>query len=290
MSATNYTNIAIYKKASISTLHYRYVNVYNGGRNEVKSGMYIKKLAQLTGVSTRTLRYYDEIGLLVPIKDPQTQYRIYTQEHIDKLQQILFFKEFDMPLDVIKDIMHSPDFDQIEALLSHKELLKKKQQRIENLVKLIDRTINSFKGESTMTNEEKFELFKEKLIEENEEKYGEELREKYDEQTIMESYGKIKELTEEQYKAVQELEHNLFERLKEAMEDGDPSSSVAAEVAELHKRWLSFYWAKYTKEAHVGLAQMYSLDERFITYYDSRVGEGATAFLIAAIENYVSAK
>ena len=141
-----------------------------------------------------------------------------------------------------------------------------------------------------MTNEEKFELFKEKLIEENEEKYGEELREKYDEQTIMESYGKIKELTEEQYKAVQELEHNLFERLKEAMEDGDPSSSVAAEVAELHKRWLSFYWAKYTKEAHVGLAQMYSFDERFITYYDSRVGEGATAFLIAAIENYVSAK
>lgn len=250
--------------------------------------MYIKKLAQLTGVSTRTLRYYDEIGLLKPIKDPQTQYRIYTQEHIDKLQQILFFKEFDLPLDVIKNILHAPHFNQIEALKNHKDLLNKKQQRIEQLIKLIDRTIDSLEGASKMSNEEKFELFKEKMIEDNEAQYGEELREKYDEESIIGSYEKVKNLTEEQYAAVQELERNLLERLKEAMDLGDPSSSVAAEVAELHKRWLSFYWAKYTKEAHVGLAQMYRVDERFTAYYDSKVGEGATAFLVAAIENYAS--
>lgn len=139
-----------------------------------------------------------------------------------------------------------------------------------------------------MSNEEKFELFKEKMIEDNEAQYGEELREKYDEESIIGSYEKVKNLTEEQYAAVQELERNLLERLKEAMDLGDPSSSVAAEVAELHKRWLSFYWAKYTKEAHVGLAQMYRVDERFTAYYDSKVGEGATAFLVAAIENYAS--
>lgn len=252
--------------------------------------MYIKRLAQLTGVSTRTLRYYDEIGLLEPEKDPQTKYRMYTQEHIDKLQQILFFKEFDLPLEVIKDILDAPNFNQKEALMNHRHLLKKKQQRIKQLVELIDRTNDSLEGESDMSNEEKFEVFKEKLIEENEAKYGEELREKYDEQSILESYGKIKELTEEQYAAVHELERNLLERLKEAMAVGEPSSSVAAEVAELHKRWLSFYWLKYTKEAHAGLAQMYMADERFVAYYDSKAGEGATAFLVAAIEHYTGSK
>ena len=268
------------------TLPSRYVNVYNESRNEVSNEMYIKELAQLTGVSTRTLRYYDEIGLLKPIKDPQTQYRKYTQAHIDKLQQILFFKEFDLPLVVIKEIIHAPNFDQKEALINHKELLIKKQQRIKKLVELIDRTIDSLEGESSMSNEEKFKLFKEKLIKDNEAKYGEELREKYSEWSIMESYGKIKDLTEEQYAAVNELERNLFERLKEAMELGDASSHVAAEVAELHKRWLSFYWTKYTKEAHLGLEQMYKYDERFTAYYDQNVAKGATEFLAAAIVHY----
>lgn len=252
--------------------------------------MYIKKLAQLTGVSTRTLRYYDEIGLLVPVKDPQTQYRLYAQEHIDQLQQILFLKEFDLPLEVIKGILHSPNFNQVEALKNHQELLKKKKQRIERLVKLIDRTIDSLEGERTMTNEEKFELFKEKLIADNEAQYGEELRVKFNEQSISESYGKMRDLTEAQYRAANELEQNLFERLKEALEIGEASSSVAAEVAELHKRWLSFYWAKYTKEAHLGLAQMYRFDERFIAYYDERVGERATFFLVEAIEHYANRK
>ena len=252
--------------------------------------MYIKELAELSGVSTRTLRYYDEIGLLVPEKEPQSKYRIYRQEHIDKLHQILFCREFDLPLEEIKQILDAPNFDQVEVLKKHKSLLRKKHEQLERMMELIDKTINSLKGEIEMSNEEKFVLFKEKLIEDNEQQYGQEIREKYGEESVMASYGKIKELTEEQFEAVKQLEQNLLSRLQEAMEVGDSKSAIAAEVAEMHKRWLSFYWAKYTKEAHVGLAQMYRYDERFIDYYDSRVQEGATKFLVAAIEHYATIK
>ena len=96
----------------------------------------------------------------------------------------------------------------------------------------------------------------------------------------------VKNMTEEQYEAAQQLEKMLLERLGEAMEEGDPTSELALEVAELHKRWLSFYWPKYTKEAHLGLAQIYLADERFITYYDSRVAQNATQFLTACIAHF----
>ena len=102
-----------------------------------------------------------------------------------------------------------------------------------------------------MTNEQKFEKFKEQLINENEQKFGQEIREKYGENEILSSYGKIKNMTEEQYEAAQQLESQLFIRLKEAMEQGNVKSETSMEVVELHKRWLSFYWTKYTKDAHV---------------------------------------
>ena len=141
-------------------------------------------------------------------------------------------------------------------------------------------------GERTVTNQRKFEGLKEHLLQENEAKYGTEIREIYGEQSVQLVNNRFREMTEEQFKAAQVLEQQLFERLKEAMEEGNPTSDVAEEVAELHKRWLSFYWPKYTKEAHQGLAQMYIADERFIAYYDEQVKKGATQFLHDAIVHY----
>lgn len=141
-------------------------------------------------------------------------------------------------------------------------------------------------GERTVTNQRKFEGLKEHLLQENEAKYGTEIREIYGEQSVQLVNNRFREMTEEQFTAAQVLEQQLFERLKEAMEEGNPTSDVAEEVAELHKRWLSFYWPKYTKEAHQGLAQMYIADERFIAYYDEQVKKGATQFLHDAIVHY----
>ncbi|AWE08420.1 MerR family transcriptional regulator [Lysinibacillus sp. 2017] len=248
--------------------------------------MLINELVKLSGVTARTLRYYDEIGLLKPSKVWENGYRYYSQEDIDRLQQILFYRELDFKLEEIKMLLDDSRFDVKVALQEQQKLLQKKRNYLDDLIDTIERTIQSMEGEITMTNEQKFEKFKEQLINDNEQKFAQEIREKYGEEEVLASYGKMKTMTEGQYEAAQQLESQLFERLKEAMVQGDAQSEISMEVVELHKRWLSFYWTKYTKEAHVGLAQMYINDERFITYYNSRVGNGATLFLHDAIMAY----
>lgn len=248
--------------------------------------MLISELVKLSGVSARTLRYYDEIGLLKPSVVEQNGYRQYNQCDIDRLQQILFYRELDFKLEQIKALLEDKDFDVKEALISQQMLLTQKRNYLDGLLETIEQTIQTIEGELTMTNEQKFEAFKNKLIEDNEQAYGQEIREKYGEEMINASNKKLKQMTEEQYAAGQQLEQQLFDRLKEALVDGDATTETAMEAAELHKRWLSFYWAKYTKEAHVGLAQMYLYDERFTDYYDSRVGKGATQLLHDAIVAY----
>lgn len=249
--------------------------------------LFINELVKVSGVSHRTLRYYDEIGLLRP-RVHDNGYREYTEAEVNLLQQILFYRELGFPLQKIKEILQSPAFTIKTALHEQRELLIAKRDYVDRMIETVTKTLQSIEEGKDMTNEEKFNVFKTKLIEKNEQQYGKEIRERHGEEAVLASYGKLKELTEEQYKAVNQLEEMLFERLKEAMDVGDPRSEVAFEVAELHKRWLSFYWPKYTKAAHNGLAQMYVLDERFIAYYDGRVGTGATQFLHDAIENYTT--
>ncbi|MCM3720404.1 MerR family transcriptional regulator [Solibacillus isronensis] len=252
--------------------------------------MLINELVKLSGVSARTLRYYDEIGLLRPSAVAENGYRQYSQGDIDRLQQILFYRELDFKLEEIKKLLDHPDYEVKEALKKQFELLQKKRRYIDDLLITIEQTIQTMEGELKMTNEQKFDVFKNKLIEENEKSYGQEVREKYGEAQVEASNKKFRDMTEEQYNAMQQLENQLFERLKEAMASGDVTSDVAMEAAELHKRWLSFSWAKYTSEAHIGLAQMYVSDERFTAYYDERVGPGATKFLHDVIAVYAANK
>lgn len=252
--------------------------------------MLINELVKLSGLSARTLRYYDEIGLLRPSAVSGNGYRQYSQGDIDRLQQILFYRELDFKLEEIKKLLDHPDYEVKEALKNQCELLQKKRQYIDDLLITIEQTIQTMEGELKMTNEQKFDVFKNKLIEENEKSYGQEIRDKYGEAEVEASNKKFRDMTEEQYNAMQQLENQLFERLKEAMASGDVTSEVAMEAAELHKRWLSFSWAKYTPEAHIGIAQMYVSDERFTAYYDERVGPGATKFLHDVIAVYAAKK
>ncbi|MGE7940746.1 MerR family transcriptional regulator [Lysinibacillus xylanilyticus] len=249
----------------------------------------IQELAQLSGVSTRTLRYYDEIGLLKPARINEAGYRFYGQFEVDMLQQILFYRALDMKLATIQEIIQAPDFQHTEALKIHRTALLQRKEQLEKILQTVEKTIQSIEEEQPMTNEEKFNGFKDKLIEENEKQYGQEIRSKYGNQTVDASNAKFRNMTEEQYEAMQQLEQQLFARLKEAMEIGDTKNDVAMEVAELHKRWLSFSWSQYSKEAHAGIAQMYIADERFTAYYDERVSPGATTFLHDAIINFALA-
>lgn len=245
----------------------------------------VQKLGQLAGVSTRTLRYYDELGLLKPARVNSSGYRIYGQAEVDLLQQILFFRELGLGLDSIKQILDDPTFDKAKALKEHREQLLDRRRQLDVLIQNVDQSIEHAEGKITMTDKQKFEGFKQKLIDENEKKYGKVIREKYGDDTVNASNAKLSGMTQEQYEEVTQLANEVQSTLAEAFQTGDPASDLAQKAADLHKRWLMFYWKEYSKEAHSGLAQMYVDDERFTAYYDVDQ-PGTAAFLRDAIHIY----
>lgn len=249
----------------------------------------VQKLAQLAGVSTRTLRYYDEIRLLEPARKNSAGYRIYGRKEVDKLQQILFYRELGFDLDSIKDIVSNPSFDGPAALRMHREKLLDRRRQLDLLINNVESTISAAEGKSKMADSEKFKGFKQKLIDDNETQYGEEVREKYGDETVDQSNAKMLNMSEEKYEEFRRLEQEVLDTLAEACETGDPSGELAQKTAALHKKWLSFTWPTYSKEAHAGLAQMYVDDERFVAYYDKACGGGAK-FMRDAILVYTGAE
>lgn len=245
----------------------------------------VQKLGQLAGISTRTLRYYDEIGLLKPARINSSGYRIYGQWEVDRLQQILFYRELDVGLDEIKAIVDSPEFDARRALARHREQLLAKRRQLDALIANIDLTLAYQKGMTDMSDKQKFEGFKQQLIDDNEAKYGEEIRAKYGDEQVDKSNAKLKGMTKEQYEEIERLSEDIHATLAQAFATGDPAGELAQKAADLHRRWLTFYWDRYSKEAHAGIAQMYVEDERFKAYYD-KDQPGVAEFLREAIRIY----
>ena len=118
-----------------------------------------QNLSKLANISARTLRYYDEIGLLKPIRKSSNGYRIYGQQEVDKLQQIMFYKTMGIELDTIKQMLENPDFDAIKAMENHLENLKAEQDKLLSLIEYVDITISYMKGETKMSDKEKFEIY-----------------------------------------------------------------------------------------------------------------------------------
>ena len=133
-----------------------------------------------------------------------------------------------------------------------------------------------------MSDQEKFEGFLQKLVDDNEQQYGEEIREKYGEESVSRSNAKVLNMSKEQYMELEKLTADLNETLKAAYEQGDPAGELARRACELHKRWLCFYWSDYSKEAHRGITQMYVEDPRFRAYYD-KIAPGCAVFLRDAV-------
>ena len=245
----------------------------------------INKLAKLAGVSTRTLRYYDELGLLSPARISSNEYRIYGEKEINRLQQILFYRELGVSLEEIRNILSSKDFDGHSALESHLTALLARREQLDLLVANVEKTIKTMKGEMIMSDQEKFEGFLQKLVDHNERQYGEEAREKYGDERINRSNTKVLNMSKEQFVELEMLTEDLNETLKAAFEQGDPASGLAQKACELHKKWLCFYWEDYSKEAHKGVTQMYVDDPRFTAYYN-KIAPGCAAFLRDAVAIY----
>lgn len=247
----------------------------------------VNKLAKISGVSARTLHYYDEIGLLRPMRIAENGYRIYGPKEVDLLQQILFYRELGVPLKKIGQMLYTPGYDRKKELEEQLCALMQRKNQIELLIHNVEKTISAMKGETVMSDIEKFEGFKRKMIADNEAAYGKEIRERYGDELIDASNEKVKNMTEEQWEEAQALSEQINETLKEAFGQGDPASEMAQKACDLHRKWLCMFWKEgtYSKEAHKALAEGYATDERFTAYYD-KIAEGCTKFLRDAIVIY----
>lgn len=246
----------------------------------------IKKLAEIAGVSARTLRYYDEIGLLKPCRINSSGYRIYGQNEVDLLQQILFYKSMDMKLEEIQNLISKPNFNIEKALKEHYQKLISRRDQLNQLILTVEKTLAYNKGEIEMSNKEKFEGFKKEKLAENESKYGKEIRTKYGDETIEKSNQKFLNLSEEDFNNMKKIEDDMFEALENVISTQDLDSDIAKTVYEKHRDWLCYSWPKYSPEAHIGLGEMYVADERFAKYYNDKKGPKAAITLRDIIAKY----
>lgn len=163
----------------------------------------VNELAKISGVSVRTLHYYHQIGLLRPLRVEENGYRIYGTAEVDQLQQILFYKELGMPLNKIRDILYMPNLDKEKLLEEQLTALLERKQQIESLINNMKNTIRTLKGETTMSDKEKFEGFKKKMIEDNEAAYGKELRQRFGDEAIDASNKKVADMSQMQWESTQ---------------------------------------------------------------------------------------
>lgn len=242
--------------------------------------MKISEVAKLSGVTVRTLHYYDEIGLLKPSKTTEAGYRMYSIEDLEKLQQILFFRELDFPLNEIKEIMINPKYDKIEALNKHKELLIEKRKRIDGLVTLIDKTI---KGDNNMS----FKEFDNSKIEENKRKYSEEVKKRWGNTDAYKEYEK--KTTSYDENSWNTINEEMAKILKEFADnrDKDVNSDIVQSLVEKWRGYITLNFYNCTKEILSCLGLMYIGDERFKENID-KYGEGTSEFMAKAIEIYCS--
>ena len=240
--------------------------------------MRISEVAKLTGITVRTLHYYDEIGLLKPSEITEAGYRLYSREDLEILQQILFFRELDFPLSQIKEIMNNPNYDKEEALKKQKELLIQQRQRIEGLIKLIEKRIE---GDNNMS----FKEFDMNEIEENKKKYAKEVKERWGtSKAYEESEKKTSSYNKEKWGDINQETSEIFKGFAE-LRNSDPGSE---EVQELVRRWQKYITDNFytcTNEILSGLGLMYVEDERFKENLDKN-GEGTAKLMAEAIKIY----
>jgi len=233
---------------------------------EIKMSYTVKKLAKLSGVSSRTLRFYDEIGLLKPAYYGDNQYRYYEEEQLLMLQQILFFRELGFPLTDIKQIISSHDFDKIEALTTHKSILQSSLERTETLIKTIDKTISHLRGNLIMRDAEMYDGFDPKKQQEHEQYMLD--TGVISQQQIDDSWKKVSHWKKTNWEQFKNEGEQLNQDLAKAVQEGlQPESDEVQELIRRHYSWVNNFWTP-TNETYIGLAKMYLEHPDFRLFYN----------------------
>ena len=230
----------------------------------------INQLAKISQVTTRTLRYYDQIGLLKAKRQVGSNYRYYSTEEVDKLQQILFYRELGFDLKDIKSLIAKSQKDFLNQLEMHIDRLRDEKNRLQKLIENVEKTLLHQKGVTFMSDKEKFEGFKHQLLKENDEKYQDEVISRWGHESYEKSRNAFKHMTEKAYNDFQELGQQIIDALLLTYKEGnDPASLHAQKAAKLHQEWIKTAWGSYNSDAHLNVVDMYVNDERFKSYYDN---------------------
>ena len=247
----------------------------------------IRQLSRLSGVTTRTLRWYHQIGLLEPRRIGEIAYRYYGPQQVDRLQDILYYRALGVQLTQIKAYLDDPAFDRTAALQSHLAALQRQQARLAGLIQSVRQTIQAQERNIPMKDEQKFEAFKRQAVEQNEGTYGREARQKYGDQPVDQANQAILNLTQQQYQQWTDLGQRIQQGLEQAVrQELSPESPQGRDIVQLHRRWLSFSGHHYDAAQHRGLALLYTADPRFTAYYDKSL-PGCAQFLQDAILHWV---
>lgn len=238
----------------------------------------IKEVAEITGVSVRTLHHYDQIGLLVPQKG-ENLYRLYSDEDIDRLQTILFYKVLGFSLKEIQDLLIQDSQDRIKSLLKQEALLKEQKEHLEVLLETIDKTIKSVKGEESMTHQEKFQGFSQEYFG----MYEEEAVQAYGKDAVANAKTNI--FDNPQMAAAW---GNVFKELSLAKKEGVAVDHVRVQeqVALLYD-YINEYVFDCNLDAFAIIGQTYVADERFANNIDQQAGEGTAKYASQAIAAFV---
>ena len=237
--------------------------------------MQIKEFAEFTGVSVRTLHYYDEIGLLTPaFVDKSTGYRFYDENSLLRMQEILFYRELDFSLKSIGEILSSSNYDKNKALKEQKHLLTLKKERLERLISAIDGAVN---GEIVMKAFDNSEF----------EKHKGEVKEKWGKTDAYKEYTqRTKNYSKQNWNDLAAgMDHIMSEFALCMRKDETPDSAVAQTLVKLLKDHITENYYLCTNEILAGLGQMYVADDRFKNNIDKHA-DGTAAFICEAIEVY----
>lgn len=241
--------------------------------------MHIKEFAQLTGVSVRTLHYYDEIGLLKPaFVDEQNGYRDYDEKSLERMVEILFYRELDFPLKNILEILSSPDYDKAEAIRKQKELLILKKNRLERLILSLD---EAEKGEIPMNtfNNNEYEAARRRYADEAKQRWG-------NTDAYKESEQKTAGYSADKWGDVNAGLNAVLAEFAVALKDGaTPESETAQLLVKKLQQYITDNFYTCTNEILAGLGQMYVADERFRKNIDKN-GVGTAEFISKAIKIY----
>jgi len=243
----------------------------------------IKQLADLAGVTTRTLRYYDEFGLLKPSKIKNNCYRQYDHECLLQLQQILFYRELDVSLKDIQLIMKHPNIKTIDALQDHRILLSSKASRLLKLVETIDTTIATLQGETEMKDQDYFAGF-------DETKYEDEAKERWGHNAqYAESQKKWKRYSKDQKEAIKAEGGEITLRMVTKESNASPDDPSVQEAVGDYYDYVNKYFYTCDVSFLHNLADMWVEDPLFAVNYES-IREGGAEFVKRAVHIYCDNK